>query len=336
MIYTSERVLQLIDGIPWGSNERVRLFWVRLSEESREKFAGELARNSEHGAIVPVVIRETLFLSANSLLSDVGKLIESSRNKFDAVQRSTEGKLTIVILSKEEFRLPQVSSPIILPRWFPFLGGMETYLRISDLGQQAEVALLNCPESRVEQISELLFSLEAAVVQRIKKMGVDKSGQLQPLLSMLYGEKEERPPTAVSIAGFVGHLDSVQDARAYRATAKAGASLVSRLLRIVQRSSPDDLGGVAKKLAGALDPSISAFLKPPIFAVMLRPSNQVDAAVRNWHAILLAIYQAYQLTTAAAHAGDYASFPVALISSTSRDLARFLRDAARYVESFND
>ena len=57
------------------------------------------------------------------------------------------------------------------------------------------------------------------------------------------------------------------------------------------------------------------------------------ASANNWHAILVAMFQAYHLMNGFAHAGEYGTYPVGLIYSTSLDLRRFLRDAERYIES---
>lgn len=333
MKYTSERALELISSIPWNSNEMLRVLWIRYSEGSRQKFADELTRSLNGEAIVALILREPLFFSANAILSDLLRLFSENREALDRVKECEASRLSIVILSKDDFRLPQISSPITLPSWFPVHGGRETFFRISDLGFQAEVALLNCPESRIEQTAELVFDLEEVLVLRSRKLAESEPDKFKKFATTLHADNALDCASALS--GYIKHIEGVQDRRAYRPNAQPSSSLVSRLLRLTLNSTPKQLGEHAKIFSMAMGESTDSPLKPPLFAVMLRPAAPLDTGPANWHAISLGIFQAYQLMNGAAHAGDYATYPVALLYSNSVDLRRFLQDAKSYLANFD-
>ena len=52
------------------------------------------------------------------------------------------------MLSRVDASLSQTGSPIILPDWFPHLGGTEIYVRARDLMTEIETIRFNAPEAR--------------------------------------------------------------------------------------------------------------------------------------------------------------------------------------------
>ncbi len=332
MKYTSERALELISSIPWNPNDMLRILWIRHSEGSRQKFANELTGPLNGEAVIALILREPSFFSANAILSDLQRLFSTNQEALEKIKEYKINRLSIIILSKDDFRLPQISSPITLPSWFPVHGGRETSFRISDLGFQAEVALLNCPESRIEQTAELVFDLEEVLVRRSRKLAESEPDKFKKFATTLHADNALNCASALS--GYIKHIEGIQDRRAYRPNAQPSSSLVSRLLRLTLNSTPKQLGDHARTFAIAMGDSADSRLKPPLFAVMLRPAAPLDAGPANWHAISLGIFQAYQVMNGAAHAGDYATYPVALLYSNSVDLRRFLQDAKNYIANY--
>lgn len=332
MKYSPERVVDMICDAPWRESEPIRVFWVQLTGEGRADFAARMTSVSCHPPVVPIVIREPLFLTANALLSDFNRLLEGNKGHFDNLAGSGNSRLSIAILSRERLRLPQVSSPITLPNWFPVRGGRETFLRISDFGQRAEVGLLNCPEARVEDLSQQLFHLETALVARIAEVYSESSNRLSPCVALLFPPPETLT-VETAVVGFERHLGGVGDPRGYRATGAKGPSIVSRLIRVVTRSSPDGLCSACKTLAKALDHEGDRRLRPTMFGVMLRPPPPNSPTTLAWHTIVLSVYQAYQLMNGAAHAGEYASYPIDLIYATALDVRRGLLESTIYLEN---
>lgn len=327
-------IKELINSIEWEKQQQIRLFWVKINDEPRNEIARKVIQLDGECITLPLILREPLFVSANAVLSDFVKLIEANRSEFDKVNLKPEGKLTILLLLKDDFKLSQVSSPVNLPKWFPVLGGLEVFLKISNLIQTADVGLLHCPEARIETLAELLYEMESMIVQRLQYVANCDASKARSIIDILFSENA--PNTNIAINSFVEFLDSISDPKSYRVNSSKKNSLVSLLLNKIIKSSPDQLASFSSKISVALCDESEELLKPTLFSIMLRPSNKVTNLARNWHAILLSCYQVYQLTNASAHAGEYPAYPINLIYSNSYDLVRFLNETNMYLIKMNE
>ncbi|HCR2012819.1 TPA: hypothetical protein ONC52_004713, partial [Enterobacter asburiae] len=81
----AKTIKELIDSIAWENKQQIRLFWLRINDIPRNEIAREIVRLDKDNAILPLILREPLFVSANAILSDFVKLIETNRTNFDKV-----------------------------------------------------------------------------------------------------------------------------------------------------------------------------------------------------------------------------------------------------------
>lgn len=332
MEYTAPRVIELLNEIAWQPGNVLRIFWIRYSEGSRDLFARQLLTTIGVEGIVPLVVRDNSFSNANAILSDVQRLFTENQSAFEKLTGTPVLRISVILLGKNDFQLPQGSSPITLPRWFPIDAGRETFFDISDLAMSSEVALLDCPEARIEQIAEFTYRLEATIVARLSLLQSSNIARLDLFVSTAHGGGAI-PDSAACVDEYRYELAQHCDPRAYRPNAARDAkSLIARLLKLVLQSSPKQLGNIAQGLAGCFGNSEHIRLRPTLFAVMLRPASKMNVGTANWHAIILAFYQAYQLMNSAAHAGEYPNYSVALQFVSSVDLRSFLAAACKYVE----
>lgn len=56
-------------------------------------------------------------------------------------------------------------------------------------------------------------------------------------------------------------------------------------------------------------------------------------AQANWHAVFVAMFQAYQMMNGSAHAGEYPTYSVGLQHAMSLNLRSFLVQARSFVEA---
>ncbi|CAG9243710.1 hypothetical protein [Paraburkholderia caribensis] len=330
MEYTANRIVELVESITWHPGRVLRIFWVRHSLESRQALAVEISRVVGTEAIVPLIVREG-FENANAVMSDVQKAFSANRNAFDCCQGKHVERVSVILLAKEDFKLPQGASPVILPQWFPVKAGHETFFEIADLAMTAEAALLDCPEARIEQIAEFTYKLEAELVARLASLQLSEPARVRQFVAAAHGGGAE-PDALASVSDYQQELGKTIDPRAYRPNAaKEAKSLISRLLKLVLHNPPKQLGVVASQLADCFTDSSYVTLKPTLFAVMSRPAAKMNVEAANWHSILLAFYQSYQLMNGAAHAGEYPHYSVSLQFVSSVDLRSFLFAARSYV-----
>lgn len=325
-------IKKLIKNIPWEDGATIRILWLNANGKPRSELAESIKQLQDH-IIFPIILRSNLFLTSNALMADLATLISGNEQEFKALKSVNFTSLTVVIISNEPLSIPQASSPVYLPEWFPILGGKEIFVKISDVFETAELAPLNSEGARIEQLASLLFDTETLLVNRLKYQITHQEGKVRGLIDSLRSDGEPQGgPTVSYIQKYENHLASVSVARAYRPGAKSKASLLSKLIYQVIKNSPDATAAFSKKLASALSLSEMQRLKPSLFSVMLRPSIALTVAEENCHAGILAFYQAYQLMNAAAHASEYPSYPAALVLANAKDLARFLTDFRRTLE----
>jgi hypothetical protein len=333
MQYTPRLVAQLIDATPWKANSCIRLFWLRHQDGSRDDLAQQLFVFANGEAVVPLVLRFGGFKDANAVLSDAMALFDAHRRQIESLACNAPERLTFLILSKEDFRLVNASSPIELPNWFPVNPGSQTYFSINDLGDTAELKPLNFAEARMDHVAALLFSLEEAITEKLWAVYANDPERCGRCVDALCPGSPRGADARDSLKTFSAHLAAAGEPRAYRPNAGDKSKfLAARIIKLLLGNTPKQVAAAAEKLGEHLNGSGTVALKPTFFAVMWRPPSKVPVEISNWHAILVAFFQVYQLMNAHAHAGEFPPYPVSLQFANSLDLRRFLRDAKAFVE----
>ncbi|MCW5230912.1 hypothetical protein [Verminephrobacter eiseniae] len=333
MQYSPQQVFQLIRAVRWSTNSCIRLFWVRHAEGSRDALAQQLWTWIDKEAVIPLVLRTPGFKDANAVLADAMELFEANRGRIEPLASDAPERMTFLILSKEDFRLVNASSPIKLPDWFPVRPTTETYFSVNDLGQVAEIKPLNFPEARMDHVAEMLFDLEMAICDKLAEIYANDAGRVALCVDTLQPSGPRCVDAQDTLTLFSAHLAGTSDPRAYRPNAADKSKfLAARILKLVLGHPPKQLATAAEELSRNLHGSGAKALKPTFFAVMWRPANKMSVEATNWHAILVAFFQAYQLMNAHAHAGDFPAYAVSLQYANSLNLRQFLRDAKEFVE----
>ena len=335
MQYSPQQVVQLVQAIPWRPNSCIRMFWVRHAEGPRDDMARQLWTWIGKEAVVPMVLRTSGFRDANAVLADAMELFEANRDRIESLAADAPVRMTFLILSKDDFRLVNASSPIELPDWFPVQPASTTFFSVNDLGQAAEVKTLNFPEARMDNVAAMLFELESALCDKLTEIYASDARRVARCVDALQPGSPKCVDAQDTLKLFSEHLSGAAgNPRAYRPNAGDKSKfLAARILKLVLGHPPKQLAAAAEELSRNLHSSRAIALKPTFFAVMWRPANTMSVEVTNWHAILVAFFQAYQLMNAHAHAGEFPAYAVALQYANSLNLRQFLRDAKDFVES---
>ena len=323
-IVSPERAIQLISQASWLDNDVLRVFWLQV-DGSRDQMAESLRATLGREEVFAVIVRDDSFKIANRILADLNLLLESCREQLTQAKESRAQRVTIVALVKESFSKAQVGSPITLPAWFPIRPGLHTHLYITDLLGLANGTLLSGPEAQIDRVAELVFNLERALVDALQTLQTADPSRAAGFLGKLMDKSNI--DVAQRIDKYRTHLNGIGLPRGYRPNAsEATNSIVSDMLRLVLSRSIDDTAKVAKQLDSHL-PKGQRILKPSYLGVALRPRGAHAVGTRNWYALLVGVYQSYQVMNAAAHAGDYGLYAPALVHYSSCDLQLFLEDA---------
>ncbi|MFC9058431.1 hypothetical protein ACFTXB_10280 [Streptomyces sp. NPDC057074] len=306
-------------------------FWFQVRGH-RAEYARELQQHLAGHAVVVLIVRRAPFDNVNAVLDDFVVLLEENQEaceKYLTGDAATDRR-AVVLLARNTLQLPQVSSPVRLPAWFPRIGGRTPSVIIEDLTWRAE-SPLNTAEAAIGELCQLLFELEGVLLDRLYAVCMQKKAE-----TASFWDQVRREGDGPSFNEF---LDGVRRARyevrnpsSYRPSVREGSSLVARIWGKTQGTAPDGLSRIGKSLARALalPESADTSWHRSIVAVLFRPSSLPPSDQQAFAInILVTIGATCQMITAAAHADAYPSYPVPLIRSISFDLRQGLAGARR-------
>jgi hypothetical protein len=311
------------------SAHELNAYWFTVTAANRQEYASLLRDALREDPVAVFVVRDR-FDNPNSVLNDLVNLMEQHRHVFleEAVAKSGwESRCAVVLLSRSELSIPQASSPVALPGWVPVKGGTTLTVLIEDLTWVADAGV-SSSATRVDELSELLFRLEGALLQRLKTVLARDHRKSNALLEALRQE-DTHETFADILKAAADHRSTVTSAASFRPSVREARSLTARLWSLAQRHSAD-AGQPAKALASALDlPSDApADWYESFSSVLRRPtSREADWSRRFARNVLTTIAVSCQLITAAAHSDEYPNYPIVLLRSVSFDLRQSLDSA---------
>jgi hypothetical protein len=308
------------------------VFWFQVTSD-RESFRQELIREGASLTLVPLVIRGDGFNNPNSMLSDLARIMEANRGAFEGL--TGDGATVIVLLGTVPLQVAQLASPVVLPYWFPRLGGKTVHVVIEDLTYTAD-APINQNDIQVNRICEELWRLERLLVDRISSVHCADHRRTNALLSYL-----RNADAGATIASMIdssrGYRRRFQEPSGFRPSAREKDCFVARLVLLMASAAPDELATRCSALADAL--SCTQVTKVPtdsMAALALRPTRKdLNIGVQLARNLVATIYASVQLVNAAAHSGEYGRYPVLLLKSYSHDLRTALAALGDVVELLN-
>jgi hypothetical protein len=241
--------------------------------------------------------------------------------------------VAVVMLTRSIPVVPQVASPATMPGWFPRIGATTVPVYLRDLTWTGS-APIDCSESAVSEISAGLFALDGAILDRLA--GVQASTPAST--DSFWGHA--RFDDSLTLSDFLiqarAFREKLRNRTAFRPDANHGTTVVARIWKIVQRTSPERLRRVGTSAAAALQipDGLDRDWHQPFSSVLGRPATPPPSpGVAFTSSIMRTVASSAQFITVAAHAGEYEKFPVALLRSTSLDLLDGMRDATTLLRS---
>ena len=331
----ADRLLDIVRTRLDEGAEPLHVYWYRGEEESRTELCDAVAKARGDLPLVPIVIRQAIFTDPNAILSDLNGLLSAHQDALRKVTARPGQAVVLLLLARSDFRLAQTGSLLTLPEWFPILGGQEVYVRVRDLLFDVNVVRFNAPEARIEDMAARLLELERALVARLDivfNATPRRTDAFWGLMTRYLECGSSREMIAATLGRYGDHVDGIADPRAYRPTLKNKSSLLSGLIALAQRASVEQLQGLAKTISEALALPGDIPLRQPLIAILLRPTQPMDGAVRLAHTMLASAYASYQFLNAAAHASEYPQVSVAFLFLNSKDLRSALQEASAVIE----
>ncbi|GAB3861962.1 hypothetical protein ACFPIJ_47180 [Dactylosporangium cerinum] len=312
-------------------------YWYEVRGD-RGKYADDLRRLLVGTAVVVLVVREVVFDNPNAVQSEFVDLIDKHRDEFEQVLRDLPEYppvVAAVLLTRRVPAVPQVASPAIMPGWFPRLGGTIVPVYLRDLTWTGSAAI-DSSESAIPEICAGLFTLDDALLDRLIRVHATEPAGANALWTHV--RFDDRYDVSDFFTLSRRFRTTVRNKHAFRPDARNGTTVVARLWKVVQRTSPEALGRIGADLSTALrlPDALDRAWHQPFTSVLGRPANRPPGpAVAFASSVLRTVAASAQFVTVAAHADDYGAYPVALLRSTSLDLLAAMRDATSLLQTLD-
>ena len=335
---TPERLLEQVNELVKQNNEQLIVFWYEVSDGDRDAFCQKLEAMVSGSWAIPVVLRAGLFLDPNGIAADINRLLSDLRERIVRLGPAPipeSYRLVLILLSRSAFKLPQISSPAVLPSWVPSVGGRTVMSRIIDVLRSA-LGPLSSPEAPVDDMCRELHTLDAVLTRRlmtVAALDARAGGALAAVAS--HGNSSPNVYKEFLVSA-LAYNRSIGSPEGFRPSVKELRCVTALLLQMFKSSTPDGLNRPAEILKGALkleiDPEMSG--SDSILAVLFRPVQyDADPGKRFARNLLICVYAAVQLVTAKAHADAYPRFPLMLLQVLVRDLRQGILRATAVIES---
>jgi hypothetical protein len=301
------------------------VYWYRV-DSNRSLYAGTLAKLADEKGVplVIIVVEDHAFENANAVLSDLRRLLEQNRDQVETkFKLGLEAPFRIVLLGRTPFPLPQAASIMVLPYWFPALAGRTVQAAIEDLTYSID-GPLTAAEARIGEIQEALYRVEIGLVTRLTERLTDRPATVKTLFNSMKFDNgpAENPGEFLEAARKAGKR--VSSARSFRYSDERGKCLIACLIRSVSATQPNDLGAMGKALVIALGLDTDrrwVERKESLVTLLCRSTRALsDESAKSGRDLLVAIYAASQLATAAAHSASYPRYSLELLTSVSSHL----------------
>lgn len=318
------------------SDSDLSVYWIAIRSD-RSAFARNLSGNlSDWPMAVSILKKPSLFEHPNSIMSDLAALLDDVRDELSRCfsTHKAADRWGIVLISRVPFAIGQSSSPAVLPEWFPDkLAGNEIHCSIEDVTWRT-LAALDEPDLMLNELHRRLYTLESALLRRLRAVSAMEPGVANGLFSKIYRNAERSGEDLLSQAE--KEWQSVNNPSSYRPSSRSH-SLVARIWSKVMFENGAYVAGLADDLACALHVDTELLATMPLrdsFFASLRQtnSNSVRSLERRFGLNLaVTIATSMRLLTMAHHADAYGSYPYSLLYSTSSELRVSLSEYEQFL-----
>jgi hypothetical protein len=118
---------------------------------------------------MPAVVKGGDFDDANGIIDELARTIEAYRSWFAEQMRSAvirDQKFSLALISKAPLGVPQLSSPVALPNWFPAWPEQLITVKITSIAHSIDLSLA-FPDVPIALINSALLDLERALCERL-------------------------------------------------------------------------------------------------------------------------------------------------------------------------
>ncbi|MFM0174644.1 hypothetical protein PQR33_35515 [Paraburkholderia sediminicola] len=315
--------------------EDIEAFWIE-STGSRQQQATELQALVEGMPILVTIVARDRFIDPNGIVDDLSLTIQENEAWFTPERRALiirDQKFSMVLVSKRPLGVPQLSSPVSLPDWFPLWPGRLLTANIKSVFSSITLSLASSdiPEAA---INNALFTLEQSLCNRLDTV-LRSAPSAADLLMTAVASSASAPGT---IAGLVASSRLGLQSRTGDEFRPGGAVdscfIVSQLARIWRDCPPKDRQALATNVAKALGLTGAEAIdvQLSLTALLTRGKEKfsaVSAHITFSRNLMVTVSDVVQFVNGIHHADEFPQFPAVLTVTFAKELASLCRNAGR-------
>ncbi|HHT8833900.1 TPA: hypothetical protein ACT5B7_005565 [Burkholderia cenocepacia] len=313
----------------------IEAFWIE-STGSRQQLTTELQALVLGLPILVTVVPRNRFVDPNGIVDDLSLTIQENEAWFTPERRELvirDQKFSIVLVSKRPLGVPQLSSPVSLPDWFPLWPGRLLTANIKSVFSSITLSLAS-PDIPEAAINNALFTLEQSLCNRCDTVLRSAPSAADQLMTAVASSASA--PT--NIAGLVASSRLGLQSRTGDEFRPGGAVdsgfIVSQLARVWRDCPPKDRQELATHTAKALGLSEGEAidLQLSLTALLTRGRERLSAVpahITFSRNLLVTVSDVVQFINGIHHADEFPQFPAVLTINFAKELANLCRNAAR-------
>lgn len=315
-------------------NKDIGAFWIEWAD-SRKQLGTELQSLTKDLPILVTAVASGRFMDPNGVIDDLSLIISEHEDWFTPEKRRLvirDQKFSIVLISKRPLGVPQISSPVSLPDWFPVWPGKVLTTHITSILHSISISL-SSQDIPLARINCALYALEQSLCTRFDAVFQTSPTARQSFMSFVARGASKPINLDALIASSRQGLQS-RNASEFR-PGGAGDSdfVVSHFARTWRDCHPKDRQQLAKDAADALGLTEASLIESLFsFTALLSRGKEKLSAVPNHitfsRSLMVTISDAVQFINGIHHADEFPQFPALLTIAFAAELVNLCHKAA--------
>jgi hypothetical protein len=313
--------------------DEIEVFWIEATI-SRQQLVADLAARLAGHPIMVAPVAPNRFQDANGVSDDLSLTIQDNQAWCTTQARelvAEHRRFSLVLVSKRPLGIPQVSSPVSLPDWFPQWPGKILVANVQSVFAAITLSL-GSPDIPQAAINSALFELEHALCHRLRVVAGLAPTAADALMGVV---GTGAAPT--NVADLIASSSQGLQARSGLEFRPGGSIdsgfIVSHFARVWRDCQPTNRHALASHASAAmgLSPVSGIDAQYGLTALLSRGKEKFTATpahITFSRNLMVTVSDVVQFVNGIHHADEFPQFPAVLTITFAKDLAASCRAAA--------
>lgn len=313
--------------------EKIEVFWIEATS-SRQQLVADLAARLAGHPIMVAPVAPNRFQDANGVSDDLSLTIQENPAWCTPQARELVAehlRFSLVLVSKRPLGIPQLSSPVSLPDWFPQWPGEILVANVQSVFAAITLSL-GSPDIPQAAINSALFELEQALCHRLKEVANLMPAAANALMGLV--GTGAAPTNVVDLVASSSRGLQARSGFEFRPGGGIDSGfIVSHFARVWRDCQPTNRHTLANHASAAmgLGPACGVDAQYGLTALLSRGKEKfttTPAHITFSRNLMVTVSDAVQFVNGIHHADEFPQFPAVLTITFAKNLAASCRAAA--------